>query len=144
VRPVSLNRRGDGNEEETAETIAGDEAARYQVFVRHATTDKWIARMICEKIEGAGATTFRDDRDIESGDDIPGEIRKQLIGLNELAIPMTPGSVRRAWVLLEAGAFWRRKKKARIVAVLCHAEIISITGGSYRLRNKSVQENAAG
>ena len=77
----------------------------YQVFVSHATTDKWIARMICEKIESAGATTFRDDRDIESGDDIPDEIRKQLIGSNELVILMTPDSVRRAWVLLEAGAF---------------------------------------
>ena len=100
--------------------------APYQVFVSHATTDKWIARMICEKIESAGATTFRDDRDIESGDDIPDEIRKQLIGSNELVILMTPESVRRAWVLLEAGAFWGRKKKARIVAVLCHVEIDTI------------------
>ena len=47
----------------------------YQIFVSHATTDKWLARTICEKIEGTGATTFRDDRDISGGDDIPEEIR---------------------------------------------------------------------
>ncbi len=43
----------------------------YRVFVSHATADKWVARMICEKIEAVGAITFRDDRDIEGGDSIP-------------------------------------------------------------------------
>ena len=36
----------------------------YQVFVSHATADKWIATVVCEKIEATGATSFRDDRDI--------------------------------------------------------------------------------
>jgi hypothetical protein len=30
---------------------------------------------ICEKIKAAGATTFRDDRDIGGGDDIPEAVR---------------------------------------------------------------------
>ncbi len=47
----------------------------YQVFISHATADKWLARVICEKIEAIGAATFRDDRDILGGDDIPEEIR---------------------------------------------------------------------
>ena len=53
-------------------------ASKYQVFVSHATSDKWLAKVICEKIEGVGASTFRDDRDINGGDDIPEEIRKRL------------------------------------------------------------------
>ncbi|MBI1918829.1 MAG: toll/interleukin-1 receptor domain-containing protein [Planctomycetes bacterium] len=44
-------------------------AKPYRVFVSHATADKWIAKTLCEKIEGVGATTFRDDRDINGGDD---------------------------------------------------------------------------
>lgn len=45
-------------------------ARPYQVFVSHATSDKWLAKAICEKIEATGAVTFRDDRDIHGGDDI--------------------------------------------------------------------------
>jgi hypothetical protein len=47
---------------------AEDVRTGYQVFVSHATADKWIARVICEKLEQVGATTFRDDRDIAGGD----------------------------------------------------------------------------
>src|SRR5581483_1618431 len=50
----------------------------YQVFISHATADKWIARVLCEKIEEAGAVTFRDDRDIDGGDDIPDRIRSEI------------------------------------------------------------------
>ena len=49
----------------------------YLVFVSHATADKWLATILCEKIEQTGAQTFRDDRDIHGGDDIPEEIRRQ-------------------------------------------------------------------
>ena len=101
-------------------------AKGYRVFVSHATTDKWIAKVLCEKIEGTGATTFRDDRDIESGDDIPDEIRREIIRSHELVVLLTPDSVNRPWVLLEVGAFWARRKNARIVAVLCHVDVDTI------------------
>lgn len=100
--------------------------ARYQIFLSHASTDKWIATTLCEKIEGVGATTFRDDRDIRSGDDIPESIRNELLRSEELVVLLTPDSVDRPWVLLEAGAFWGRRKNARIVAVLCHVELDAI------------------
>ncbi len=96
------------------------------MFVSHASTDKWLAKALCKHIEGIGAVTFRDDRDVESGDDIPDNIRRELIGSQELVILVTPDSVNRPWVLLEAGAFWGRRKGARIVAVLCHVAIDSI------------------
>jgi hypothetical protein len=76
----------------------------YQVFVSHATTDKWLAKAICERIEGAGATTFRDDRDISGGDDIPEEIRRQIKLSREVVVLLTPESVDRQWVTLEVGA----------------------------------------
>lgn len=98
----------------------------YQVFLSHATSDKWIAKVFCEKIEAVGATTFRDDRDINGGDDIPDEIRRELVQSHEMVVLLSPGSVDRPWVLLEAGAFWGRRKRARIVAVLCHVQIDTI------------------
>lgn len=81
-------------------------AKPYQVFVSHATSDKWLATTLCEKIEATGATTFRDDRDIHGGDDIPGEIRRQIKQSREMVVLLTPESVGRQWVTLEIGAAW--------------------------------------
>ena len=95
----------------------------YQVFVSHATADKWVAKAICEKIEATGASTFRDDRDINGGDDIPEQIRQQIKHSQEVVVLLTPESVGRAWVLLEVGAAWGWRKNSRIVAILDHVDI---------------------
>ena len=100
----------------------------YQVFVSHATLDKWIATVLCEKIEVAGAGYFRDDRDIDGGDDIPESIRTAIKGSHELVILLTPNSVDRPWVLLEVGAAWGRRKNTRITPILCHVDADPIPG----------------
>lgn len=97
--------------------------SKYQVFVSHATIDKWLAKIICEKIEAVGASTFRDDRDINGGDDIPEEIRQQIKHSQEFLVLLTPASVKRQWVLLEVGAAWGWRKGFRIVAMLEHVKI---------------------
>ncbi|HEX4792823.1 MAG TPA: toll/interleukin-1 receptor domain-containing protein [Humisphaera sp.] len=97
--------------------------APYMVFVSHATTDKWIARVLCEKIESTGAVTFRDDRDIAGGDDIPESIRVAIKQSRELIVLLTPHSIDREWVRLEVGAAWGWRKDFRIVAVLCHVDV---------------------
>jgi hypothetical protein len=94
--------------------------------VSHATVDKWLAKTLCEKIEQCGAATFRDDRDIQGGDDIPEAIRKSIVRANELLVLLTPESVDRHWVLSEVGAAWGRKQHSRIVAVLCHVTVDTI------------------
>lgn len=98
-------------------------AKPYQVFVSHATADKWIARMICEKVESCGAVTFRDDRDIDGGDDIPENIRIQIKQSRELVVLLTPVSVTRQWVIFEVGAAWGWSRKIRIVPILCHVDV---------------------
>ena len=78
----------------------------YKVFVSHATDDKWLATVLCEKIEAVGATTFRDDRDIDGGDDIPEQIRVEIKRSQEVVVLLTPFSVLREWVRIEVGAAW--------------------------------------
>lgn len=98
----------------------------YQVFVSHATADKWIATTFCEKIEATGATSFRDDRDINGGDSIPEAIRTEIQVSRELVVLLSPESIERPWVLLEVGAAWGRRKNYRIVPVLCHVNVDAI------------------
>lgn len=98
----------------------------YQVFVSHATADKWIATTFCEKIDAIGATSFRDDRDINGGDSIPQAIRTEIQVSRELVVLLTPDSIERSWVLLEVGAAWGRRKDYRIVPVLCHVSFDAI------------------
>ena len=99
---------------------------KYQVFVSHATADKWVAKTFCEKIEETGATTFRDDRDISGGDDIPEEIRTQIKQSRELVVLLTPESADRPWVLLEVGAAWGCRSDYRIVPILYHVTVDAI------------------
>jgi hypothetical protein len=94
--------------------------ATYRVFVSHATPDKWVATVLCEKIDGAGALSFRDDRDIEGGDDIPDRLRAEIKRADELLVLLTPISVNRPWVLLEIGAAWEADK--RIVPICYHVK----------------------
>ncbi len=91
------------------------------MFISHATADKWIAKVICEKLEAIGIETFRDDRDIDGGDDIPEKIRSELTRSRELLVLYTPQSVDRKWVTLEVGAAWVRR--LRIVAIRHHLEV---------------------
>ena len=99
----------------------------YQVFVSHASADKWIATTFCEKIDSIkGATTFRDDRDIDGGDSIPDRIRSEIQASKELIVLLSPDSVDRPWVLLEVGAAWGRRRNYRIVPILCHVPFDSI------------------
>jgi hypothetical protein len=100
----------------------------YQVFVSHATADKWLATMLCEKFEAVGAKTFRDDRDIDGGDDIPERIRSAIKRSHELVVLLTPNSVDRPWVLLEVGAAWCWSKSMRITALMCHVTVDPIPG----------------
>lgn len=79
--------------------------------------------MICEKLEATGAVTFRDDRDIDGGDDIPERIRKEIIRSREVLVHLTPESVDRTWVKLEVGAAWGRSQSKRIVVILCHVPL---------------------
>ncbi len=95
----------------------------YPIFISHASADKWVARMVCERLEAAGAKAFRDDRDIDGGDRIPEEIIRQITRCREFVVLLTPRSVDRPWVLLEVGMALRNGRRTRIVPVLYHVGV---------------------
>ena len=99
---------------------AASPANDYVVFVSHATYDKWIAQVICEKIESLGVKTWRDDRDIDGGDKIPEAVRRAIASCSEVAVLLTPKSVDRPWILLEVGMAIGQEK--RIVPLFYHVE----------------------
>ena len=94
------------------------------VFVSHATYDKFLAKVICERLEAIGVATYRDDRDIEGGDSIPESIRMAIEQCDELAVLLTPQSIQRQWVLVEIGMAIGMGK--RIVPLLYHIATDSI------------------
>lgn len=112
----------------------------YQVFISHATADKWIAKVICVKIEELGATTFRDDRDICGGDIIPEIIRKEIKQSKEMIVLLTPESVNRQWILLEVGAAWGWRKDYLIVPIRYHIEIDPIPEMVKKTKTRELNE----
>lgn len=98
----------------------------YQVFISHATADKWIAVAMCKRLERAGIKTFRDDRDIDGGDDIPEQLRMEIKKSRELVVLLTPTSAQREWVRIEVATAWATRKGYIITPVLCHVEADSI------------------
>lgn len=92
----------------------------YFVFVSHATYDKWVATVICEKLAAVEIATFRDDRNIEGGAEIPESIRDAIEKCDEMLLLFSPAAIDRQWVTFEIGmAYFARK---RIVPILFHAE----------------------
>jgi hypothetical protein len=102
-------------------TTSRREAKDYRIFVSDATADKWLATVMCEKVESTGAQTFRDDRDIDGGDDLPERLRREIKRCQEMVVLITPESIDRPWVLLEVGGAWFRGM--RITPVLCHVKV---------------------
>src|SRR5947208_9379098 len=78
-------------------------AATYQVFISHATEDKWIAVQLDRMLRDAGLATFRDDRDIAGGAKIPQELRDQIKGSREVLLLWTPQAMNSECVKLEIG-----------------------------------------
>ncbi len=94
----------------------------HRVFISHATGDKWIARVICEKIEAIpGVVAFRDDRDIAGGDHIPEVLLTEMERSNEMLLLMTAISHTRQWVVMEVAMAKAFRK--RIVPICYNASV---------------------
>ncbi|HEX3149083.1 MAG TPA: toll/interleukin-1 receptor domain-containing protein [Gemmataceae bacterium] len=105
---------------------SGRSKGPYRVFVSHATKDKAIARDICEHIElTTTAITFRDDRDIDSGEQIDKVIEKQIRAVDEVVVLLTATGRQRFWIGMEVGMAVILKK--RIVPIWYNTRVSSIS-----------------
>ena len=88
----------------------------FQVFISHSSVDTWVAHQIARAVEQCGATSFLYETDIEYGDDFEEKMRAAVHASRELLVLLTPWALKRPYIWLEVGAFWRQGQ--RIVGVL--------------------------
>jgi len=89
-----------------------------KIFVSHSSRDRWIARRISQDLVALGATTFLDEKDIETGASIDDEIGKHLRECDELLLLLSPTALQSHWVLIEVGGAKALGK--RLVPILLH------------------------
>ncbi|WP_428236451.1 toll/interleukin-1 receptor domain-containing protein [Gracilimonas sp.] len=81
-----------------------------KIFISHSSKDKWAARRISQELEGLGASTFLDEKDIKTGESIDDKIQEHLHDSDDLLILVSPSSVESQWVLIELGGALALKK----------------------------------
>ena len=91
-----------------------DFSPRPRVFVSHSSLDMWVARQIAEHIGSRGAATFLDCHDLQDGD-FEDTIRAAISDCDELALLITPWSLKRRFVWMEVGGFWSNSKRIDII-----------------------------
>lgn len=89
-----------------------------KIFISHSSLDKWIARRLSQDLQALGASTFLDEKDIETGDSIGDSIQQHLVESDELLILLSPAALASHWVLLEIGG--ARALGKRLVPILLH------------------------
>ena len=89
-----------------------------KVFISHSAYDKWVARQMSRLLEGAGHTTFLDEKDIKTGDSIDTAIQRHLKDSEHLLILVSPASITSHWVFIELGGAKALGK--RVVPILFH------------------------
>lgn len=95
-----------------------------KIFISHATADRWAARRISKEIEDCGATTFLDEKDIETEESIDDAISKNLADCDEVLVLLSPASIKSEWVLVEVGGAKALKK--RLVPILFYLSVNDI------------------
>jgi hypothetical protein len=74
-----------------------------KVFISHSTEDKWIARKLSEELQGLGASTFLDEKDIATGESIDDTIQTHLRDCDDILMLLSPAALASHWVMLEIG-----------------------------------------
>lgn len=96
-----------------------DAPAPYLIFISHASCDRWVAKQMAAIIEKKGRrrriATFLDEKDIEAGDRISDEIKRQIQACDEFVVLLSSAAVDRQWVLIEIGSAWGQDKRVAAI-----------------------------
>jgi len=98
--------------------------APYVVFVSHASTDLWIARVIAEKISLPGIKPWLDEIDMEGGNVVVDVIIRGIDSCNEAIILVSPSTVDSQWVVFEIGAVRGQHKRVTPILNNVHYDAI--------------------
>ena len=90
--------------------------SKYVVFISHSSFDAWIARTMAEKIRSLGVDCWLDEKDLEGGDIIAGEIIRGIDACHEAIVLISPNSVSSQWVSFEIGGV--RAQHKRVTPIL--------------------------
>lgn len=92
---------------------------QYDVFLSYSERDHLQAQTVHEKLERAGATVFMAPKALSAGDDFAENIRKSLVGAQELWVIVSPSSLNSEWVTTEWGAAWVLEKRTIPILFRC-------------------------
>jgi hypothetical protein len=90
--------------------------SQYVVFISHSSQDAWIAKTIAEKVESVGAECWLDEKDLEGGGVIVGDIIRGIDACSEAIVLISPNSVKSQWVSFEIGGV--RAQHKRVTPIL--------------------------
>jgi len=84
---------------------------KYDIFISYASGDSALAIELKNDLEHQGLRCFMAEKDIPIATEWQDTIRAALLGSQRLLILLTPRSLNRPWVLMEAGAAWALGKE---------------------------------
>jgi hypothetical protein len=88
----------------------------YLVFISHSSSDRWIAEVIAEKIDGIGASCWLDEKNLEGGEVIVDRIIGGIDSCDEALVLISPQSIQSQWVAFEIGGV--RAQHKRVTPIL--------------------------
>src|SRR5688500_15118929 len=97
--------------------MAGEAAARWDVFLSYASPDRSTARRLYEALTGLGLRVFFDQESLEGGDDWHLDLRRHLRGSSAAVVLVsenTPGALYQRVELVEFVNLVRREQRRLI------------------------------
>ncbi len=88
----------------------------YVVFISYSSSDRWIAEVIAEKIEGIAASCWLDEKDLEGGEVIVDRIITGIDSCDEALVLISPQTIESQWVAFEIGGV--RAQHKRVTPIL--------------------------
>jgi hypothetical protein len=91
------------------------------VFVSYSSRDAWIARIMAERIQAAGAETWLDQKDLHGGDEIREKIIAGIDRCQEAIVLVSQSSLSSRYVVFEIGVAQGQHK--RVTPILNSVEV---------------------
>jgi hypothetical protein len=96
-----------------------EEQFLHDLFLSFSTQNAREAARIHHRGTELGLNVFLTERNLNTGDVWDEKIRKALVGSREVAILMTPDSLKSEWVATEWGAAWAMQKRITPIVLRC-------------------------